>query len=129
MKLTYIYALRNTFTGKLFYVGKSNNPINRYHQHLSNLSNDRKCYIIDELIRSGFKPELVILAQVPEDLWREWERGYIKHIMELGHPLTNKTRGGDGGNNNGIRYPKDVYFYEDYEPYDKNSLREVSRWY
>lgn len=50
---------------------------------------------INSLKLKGLKPELVIIDEVDNLLWEEYEIKYIKLFKSFGADLTNKTNGGD----------------------------------
>ena len=50
---------------------------------------------INSLKLKGLKPELVIIDEVDNLLWEEYEIKYIKLFKSFGADLTNKTKGGD----------------------------------
>lgn len=89
----YIYALLDEFNN-VRYVGKSNNPKQRYYSHISQSKNrktHKECWIYG-MINHGFKPKLIIIEECTIDNWIEREKHYIK----VHDNLTNLTEGGDG---------------------------------
>lgn len=94
--IKYIYALRNTLSDEIFYVGYSYNPIRRKSQHISGKEfaggGKEKCAVIQRLKTAGLKPSLEILDFIHcnEDMWvRQFEKVWIEYMRECGHPLTN----------------------------------------
>ena len=76
----YIYYL-HTGNNIPFYVGKTNNPNSRKHQHKHKL---------------GFKVYLEIIEEVCDETWRETEDFYINMFRSWGFVLTNGFKGGGG---------------------------------
>lgn len=92
---TYIYGLVDPETGKMRYVGKSNNPKVRYQCHLQDKNtNPHKTAWIRGLSERGLKPELVILEETTQKQWEERERYWIKRYRDEGAPLVNILEGG-----------------------------------
>lgn len=99
MKKTYIYILRCPETGNVRYVGKSNNPKKRYHEHLryeDRTASTHKKNWIKKLLDSGLAPKLEIIDKVDNNEWKFWEKYYIKYYKNKGCNLVNCTEGGDG---------------------------------
>ncbi len=95
MKTTFIYALCEPFNiERVRYIGKSDDPQNRYKEHLR----ARNDYHVDRWIRkmrtSGYIPKLRIIMECPFILWKEMERHWINIFKSIGESLTNI---GDGG--------------------------------
>jgi predicted GIY-YIG superfamily endonuclease len=94
---TYIYALKDSRDGLIYYVGKSDHPQQRLYEHLSNdITNRERAQWIANLLESGEYPELEILEEVPITEWQQAEISWISKGRELGWPLTNVLPGGDG---------------------------------
>ena len=92
---TYIYGLEDPLNGKIFYVGKSDNPKRRLTQHLNvGKSRTKKAKVIKALKRNNLKPRLVILETVQKTRWEGAEKKWIKELRRSGHPLTNVAPGG-----------------------------------
>lgn len=92
-----IYALVDPPTQQVRYVGATNRPDKRRHEHRSqaNRHNSRK----DRWIRSLDGPPIQqILEWVEPDEWEDAERYWIRHFRGvLGPQLLNEARGGRGG--------------------------------
>lgn len=97
---TYIYGLKCPVDKQIRYIGKSDNPKNRYQTHMCLSPGDvnrYKKHWIKKLISKNQKPELVILEKIEADSWEEAEVKWIKKGRQEGWKLTNLT---DGGANN-----------------------------
>jgi len=97
---TFIYALKDPETGKIRYIGKSNNPQKRFGGHYNEArlgkEKNHKCDWIISLAKRGLKPELEILDEVPFPEWKFWETEYIRVFKIIGMKLVNLTIGGEG---------------------------------
>lgn len=95
---TFIYALCEPGTRTVRYIGKSNNPAKRLYEHLkiSSKKNTHLGHWILRLMKLDAPPELVVLAKVPTEDWKEEERRYIRSARVLGMALVNATDGGEG---------------------------------
>jgi len=99
-KTTHIYGIKDPFTNKFVYVGKSNYPDLRYVQHneewhkFSRNFNRGKWW--DSVVARGGVPVLVILDTMSQDesVWKPAEQYWIKYFRDLNHPLFNKANGG-----------------------------------
>ena len=96
-KSTMIYGLTCPHTGKVRYVGKSDNPLVRLNSHLSNLKNrtPKVCWI-RSLLKDGYRPGVVLLELVDSSLWEDAERRWIAKLREGGADLLNYLDGGEG---------------------------------
>lgn len=106
METTKIYCLADPITGRVRYVGKSNNPTKRLGQHISLALggrgvksksasiNVRKDVWIRSLVDQDLKPELRILQEVPLSKWKSTERAWIRRMKDHGEPLLNMAPGG-----------------------------------
>jgi hypothetical protein len=94
---TFIYGLTDPDSGKIRYVGKSNNPQRRRKAHMdrSGTSGWHSAAWLNSLKAAGKRPGLVVLEEVSQDCWSEAERRWIKQLREQGADLTNTTEGGD----------------------------------
>ena len=89
---TYIYGLLCPIQNKIRYVGKANNPAERYRQHLrGGPGNKHKGKWLGELTDQGMQPKLVILEKVANQkpLWESAEIRWFDRLVFEGHPLTN----------------------------------------
>lgn len=95
---TFIYALKDPKTDKIRYIGKANNPDERYHNHINKCrdKNTHKRNWINNLRQEKLKPILEVLEEVPIEQWKEYEKMYIKKYLDEGCDLMNYTEGGDG---------------------------------
>lgn len=91
---TFIYGLKDPNTNKIRYVGKSDNPKDRYKQHISDTTNSYKVNWINQLKQAGTLPVLVILEEVPYSQWEYKERSWIAKGLQEGWGLTNIQMGG-----------------------------------
>lgn len=96
MKYVFIYALKDPVRASTIYIGKSNNPPNRFLKHLRDRSQNHRCDWIRSLLNKGLKPILEIVDEVLESEWQAAEAAYIEFYRELGFELVNGTNGGDG---------------------------------
>lgn len=98
MKYTYIYILSDPTDNMIRYVGKTNNPQQRYKAHTNKCrdKNTHKRNWINTLRDKGLKPNFFIIDKVDVKEWKYWEKYYITLFTSLGAKLTNKTDGGDG---------------------------------
>jgi hypothetical protein len=78
MPTTFIYALCDPRTLEVRYVGKSNNPYERYCQHLVEKGNTHKCFWISTLLKVCLNPILQILEQCDIS---EWEKREIEQKL------------------------------------------------
>lgn len=96
--MTYIYGLKDPRDGKVYYIGKSDNPRARLACHLCDGTNPKKVTWLDGLFALGLRPELVILEELGGDGdWRAVEQRWISDGLDRGWPLINMIDGGDGG--------------------------------
>jgi len=95
---TFIYALKDPRTNKIRYIGKANNPNERYSNHINKCrdKNTHKRNWINNLREEKLRPVLEILEEVPIDKWIEYEKMYIKKYANEDCELLNYTEGGDG---------------------------------
>jgi len=98
MENVYIYALIDPSNEQVRYIGKANNPIDRYTNHFNSArdKNTHKRNWINSVRKNGNRPELLILDEVPKSEWQYWEKFYISLFKTLGFNLVNYTNGGDG---------------------------------
>lgn len=98
MKQVYIYALIDPRNNQIRYVGKANNPYERYKNHFNSArdKNTHKRNWINNVRKDGFRPELLIIDLVNINEWHFWEKFYISLYKSYGFDLLNYTEGGDG---------------------------------
>lgn len=100
---TYIYALIDSKTQEIKYIGKTVSPLNsRLSAHLHDAKNPKcqhwhKCRWINKLLRDGARPLIKALEVVPyTGDWASREAYWIKRMRSEGHRITNLTDGGEG---------------------------------
>lgn len=92
MKPTTIYAIVDSTTSEVRYIGKTVSPYYRYNTHLHDKSDSYR----GRWLRSiSYNVEFVELEKVFEN-WVEAERFWISYFRFLGARLTNTTSGGEG---------------------------------
>lgn len=96
MDTTFIYVLCEPDTEEIRYVGKSDDPIKRFWQHLSDYTKSYRASWIKSLKAKNKQPKLKIIDEVPIEYWQQWEVAYIQFFTESGCMLVNGTLGGDG---------------------------------
>jgi len=98
MENVFIYALSDPRDNQVRYIGKANNPKDRYTNHFNSSrdKNTHKRNWINNIRKNGFRPELIIIDEVPKSEWQYWERFYISLFKTWGFNLVNYTFGGDG---------------------------------
>lgn len=101
-KPTYIYVLKNPFSGAIFYVGKTIQLDRRLKDHIQDARMDRystpemRRYIRD-ILAQGSKPRFEVIYTVkPNQKWWDVERFFIKKYREE-YNLFNVCEGGFGG--------------------------------
>lgn len=99
MKTVFIYSESDPRTGKICYIGKTNDIRYRHRSHVSSAARGEKSHKgiwIRELLALGLVPEIEIIDEVPVEEWEFWEREYIKVYRLIGLKLVNSTDGGGG---------------------------------
>ena len=98
MIFTFIYVLRCPLTKEIRYVGKTNNPKERYHNHLNRAldKGTHKRNWINSLRKKGIRPIFEIIKKVSIGEWKGWEKYYIKYYKSKGCKLINIMDGGEG---------------------------------
>lgn len=102
-RIVKIYTLSHPRTKEIKYIGKTikslNNRLGGHKRYaLSKLAgSDYKSDWVKSLLKQGLEPEIEILDEVLESEWQFWERHYISLYRSWGFKLTNRTKGGDGG--------------------------------
>ncbi len=93
----YVYGLIDPNTTDCRYVGKTNNPKDRFKKHIKDLREDYKSRWIRTLLATEQVPIMVELESFPTDAECQiGEKWWIAYFREIGCPLTNATDGGDG---------------------------------
>jgi hypothetical protein len=95
-ELVYIYMLVDPQTREVGYIGQTTNVHARYMAHLRNAkkyvwNSPKKVDWLQDILRRGDKPEMVIITEVPASLADYTEEFWIVRYKKLGHPLTNAT--------------------------------------
>ncbi len=97
--MVYIYALVDSITNQIRYIGKTVDPKRRLCRHISKATSrcttHKDCWI-KQLITLNLKPYMIILQCVDEVIWKEREIYWIAKCKKLGFKLTNSTLGGGG---------------------------------
>lgn len=94
---TYIYAVCDPDSGKVMYVGKSNNPKKRLSQHIYD-SGKRKSKIhgwIKGLLASGKAPTIKTLHVTTQENWQSTEIMEIAKQRAIGCAELNIAKGGN----------------------------------
>jgi predicted GIY-YIG superfamily endonuclease len=82
--------------GRIMYIGKSNDPVERMKQHLRDCTR-RKTPLygwINKALKDGQMPQMIVLASATSSDWQSLERQMIAQYRDEGH-LLNLA---DGGN-------------------------------
>lgn len=98
--LVFIYALCDPVTDAIRYIGKSNDPKQRYYRHIKDTrrgNGTHRCNWIRSLLEKNQRPILRILQEIPDGSWEKSERQWILYFRWCGCDLTNATDGGEGG--------------------------------
>jgi predicted GIY-YIG superfamily endonuclease len=85
----FVYALINPLTQEVFYIGQSNNPQQRFVEHLRDTSNSTKVETINHLQEQGYTPTLYILEEVDGAIALEREQWWMRFYEAQGLELTN----------------------------------------
>jgi len=93
---TFIYALVDPRDKRIRYVGKSNTPKRRLNHHLHDNWVCHRTNWIKQLLGIGLSPQLIILEEVEQRIWKERECFWISLLRANGFNLVNSTEGGDG---------------------------------
>lgn len=96
-KTVYIYALRESGSDEVRYVGKTELPAERLRSHIvsGNVhSTHPKERWIGRAVKSGRTIEMEIIEECDELDWEERETYWIAHHIAQGESLTNKHPGG-----------------------------------
>lgn len=104
---TFIYSLSGP-DGIVRYIGKSNTPRKRLHDHIkecSGFGKSHKISWIKSLLFRGERPTIEIIEEVTSDEWEYWEMYWIQQFKSWGFNLVNSTIGGEGGS--GYKHTKE----------------------
>lgn len=96
--MKYIYTLSDPISFDIRYVGITNNPSNRYRQHLCTTSSKKshcRSWILS-LKNNNLQPIMEILDVCEDFLGELMEQYWISQIKSWGFDLTNLTVGGEG---------------------------------
>lgn len=95
---TYIYILVDPITNQIRYIGKSNNPFQRFKNHKNRCrdKNTHKRNWINKLRLKGVNPEIEVIDTVDIKDWKYWEKFWIQYFKSIGCNLTNNCDGGEG---------------------------------
>lgn len=98
-----IYKLTDPKTNEIRYIGQTTKKLSqRLSSHINKSKNSpnkttHKNTWIKSLINEGLKPIIDLIEVVPDNMWKEKEKYYIKKYKELGENLLNLSEGGDSG--------------------------------
>lgn len=90
-----IYGIADQ-SGRIMYIGKSNDPVERMKQHLRDCTR-RKTPLYDwinKALKNGHQPQMMFLASSTSSDWQSLERQMIAQYRAEGH-LLNLADGGD----------------------------------
>ena len=91
---TFIYCLIDPRDQAVRYIGKANDPLERYWNHFNKREHTHKRSWFDNLKKDNCKAILEILDEVPFKEWQFWETYYIGLYKSWGFNLCNHTLGG-----------------------------------
>lgn len=98
MNTVYIYTLSDV-NGNIRYVGKTNNLLARYQDHLSEALRRKsityKNNWLFSLLSNNSVPMMEIIDEVNEADWTYWESYWIAQCKQWGFNLTNGSEGGE----------------------------------
>lgn len=105
-----IYGLKDPLTNEIRYIGRSSSGLKRPTEHFRPhklKQKSKKSSWIKSCLNKGYSPEIVILEKFNDfKQLNQAEKRWIKYYNDLGHKLTNHTKGGDGIN--GYRHSKET---------------------
>jgi len=93
-KFAFIYGLKHPDTGKIIYVGKTFNPIQRYIQHSYCKQTSKISRLWGKLKEDGKNMVLYIFEMIEnkgKEYVKDKERYWIKQMVESGCILLNKV--------------------------------------
>jgi hypothetical protein len=122
--ITYIYGLYDKEDGKIRYIGKTVQKIDRrLLQHISDAKREKiknhRVYWLRSVLNKGYNPSIIEIDQCTWIKSQELEMFYIKKYKEEGYDLVNETEGGEGN----LGYKKKKHTIDRL----KNSLRNRSK--
>lgn len=122
MKYTYIYILIDPLTNQIRYVGKANNPQERYKNHKNRCrdKNTHKRNWINKLRLKSLYPEIEVIDKVLVSEWHYWEKFWISYYRFLGCNLVNYTSGGDG-----LTFGNKTSFKKGQTPWNKGTAKPI----
>ena len=91
-----IYMLIDPSTDEVRYIGKANDVLKRFRQHLCSKAHFPLYNWINKLNSRGEAPRVASLSRVLQKDWQETECLWIEWWKRQGAPLLNATNGGDG---------------------------------
>ena len=125
-KNTFIYALIESGSDVIKYVGKSNHPKRRVQQHICDSINRKtpKDYWIQSVLKKSKKIDFIILEEVKYEHWPEREVYWIELYKEQ---IKNCCEGGSGGRPIKYNMP-----YKKAKKWVNDNLKEIdsqTKWY
>jgi len=122
--MTFIYTLEHPITGEIRYVGKTNNPYMRFHDHCkkSYRCKTHKDYWINKLLKEGLRPVMSVLDEVSKVEWKYWEKFWIEQCRQWGFKLVNHTNGGDG-----LTFANHTSFKKSHKPWNKGKSYKTGK--
>lgn len=95
---TYIYGLIDPRNSQIRYIGKADNPTDRYKRHFWQMAgNAHKVNWLRSMKNVGIMPDIEILEKVPYSQWKSSEIFWISYYRYIGADLTNWDMGGLSG--------------------------------
>ena len=92
-----IYALFDPMTCEIRYIGQTVASLSdRLRIHIRDKHVSHKQRWISKLRQKGYTPTIECVQELPIEAWSEAERYWISYFKQLGCPLTNETKGGEG---------------------------------
>lgn len=112
---TFIYLLICPIDGRVKYVGKANNPLQRLRDHVRDFRcmDARKANWIRRLRAEGRRPEVLVLEEVAIADWKFWEEWWCQYWKGMGFELFNKR------SRNGLTYANSRTFKPGHVPWNK----------
>lgn len=105
--MVYIYALIDTTSNCIRYVGKTVKPIQRRLQaHFTAARKNSAMHVHRWLRATNYNVEVVLLEECGMDEWQTEEQFWIMYFKALGADLTNLTKGGEGAHGRKCTLPE-----------------------